>query len=204
VHPRKLVHQQLLNAEETHAENDGTNDSEEKGLVLLVIWRLEELEDAMEDEQVVNREHPFQKIACTPIEGVCRAPDKVDIDVEQACTPNEEQCVDARPAKRDLLFALVKDDIVEDDEDEESNEEDSPVSVVFGPDQDMVGPMMSMSGSWIIACEAPEFEQDRAHHCRARRLRAADAGIEMVQESTDEHHGQSPAFFLTAKATMTR
>ena len=59
------MHQQRLNAEETHAEHNGTDDSEEKRLVFLVIWRFEQLEDAVKDKQVVNGEHPFQEIPCT-------------------------------------------------------------------------------------------------------------------------------------------
>jgi hypothetical protein len=163
------VHQHLFNAEETHTENNGTNDSEEEGLVLLIIRRLEELEDTMEDEQIVDGEHPFQEVACTPIESVCWAADKVDVDVEKASTSDEEERVDASPAKRYFLFAPVEDDIVEDDEEEESTEKDNPMRVIFRPDQDMVA-VAVVGYSWITACETSKFEQHGAHHLGAGRV----------------------------------
>mmetsp|Transcript_67303 Transcript_67303/g.208114 ORF Transcript_67303/g.208114 Transcript_67303/m.208114 type:complete len:207 (-) Transcript_67303:218-838(-) len=127
VHPGEAVHEEFLNHKEGHAKDDCPDNAPEQRLVLLAVRRLEHHEDAPEDEEVVNRQHPLQEVACGPVKCVLGAAAEEDVGAEKAGGEQPEKGEEKSPVEGELLLAPVQHEVVKQDEDDECDKEHDPL-----------------------------------------------------------------------------
>lgn len=125
----------LANEQEDEAEEDRTANAQEQWPVFLVIRSTIDLEDEVENEYVVKRQHPLQKITTAPVEGLVGTEPPVDVPAKDACHQNPEKGVGSCDTDSESLVAPVKHEVVEDDQHHEDNGEGHPCRSILASEQ---------------------------------------------------------------------
>jgi hypothetical protein len=120
------MHQVLTDKDESEAENNRAYNAKVEWAVLQVIWCLVNVEDQVEHEKVIERQHPLQDVTTHPHVAITRTLPPTDPTEETNSCKHPKESVEQCAGNCQCFRISMENDIVENYEDKKTPRRRSP------------------------------------------------------------------------------